>query len=72
MKRPKHTCSADTPGGAQSAPQRRPNAFDGPESPKSPLPARKSQAGGSEVGKNYFLPWFFTASIAAAAASGSR
>lgn len=47
---------------------------------KSPLPAVSPQGGGSFVSqgysngcsKGYFLPWFFTASIAAAAASGSR
>ncbi|CAL9500643.1 hypothetical protein SUDANB15_03411 [Streptomyces sp. enrichment culture] len=48
----------------------RPN--DGPEAAKSPLPAENPQAGGLFVGAYFFLPWFLTASIAAAAASGSR
>ncbi|CAM5380604.1 hypothetical protein SGRIM128S_04393 [Streptomyces griseomycini] len=48
----------------------RPN--DSPEAAKSPLPAGKPQAGGLLVGAYFFLPWFLTASIAAAAASGSR
>lgn len=48
---------------------------DGPPSPaKSPRPAKEPQVGGpkAEGGGYFFLPWFLTASIAAAAASGSR
>ncbi len=50
----------------------RPHRPDGPEAAKSPLPAEKPQVGGLRVGDYFFLPWFLTASIAAAAASGSR
>ncbi len=39
---------------------------------KSPLLAGNPQAGGLFVDDYFFLPWFLTASIAAAAASGSR
>lgn len=45
---------------------------DGPEVTKSPLPTDNPQAGGLFVGAYFFLPWFLTASMAAAAASGSR
>ncbi len=45
---------------------------DDAEAAKSPLSAEEPQAGGLRVGGYFFLPWFFTASIAAAAASGSR
>ncbi len=48
------------------------DGFDGPETAKSPLPAETPQAGGLFGGGYFFLPWFFTASMAAAAASGSR
>lgn len=46
--------------------------LDAPEAPKSPLPAENPQAGGLFVRAYFFFPWFLTASIAAAAASGSR
>lgn len=46
--------------------------LDAPEAAKSPLPAENPQAGGLFVLAYFFFPWFFTASIAAAAASGSR
>jgi hypothetical protein len=38
----------------------------------SPPPAETTQAEGLISTAYFFLPWFFTASIAAAAASGSR
>ena len=51
-------------------------APDGPETAQStaasPLPAENPQVGGLLVMRYFFLPWFLTASIAAAAASGSR
>lgn len=47
-------------------------APDGPSPTTSPLPSKKTQVGGLFVPTYFFFPWFFTASIAAAAASGSR
>ncbi len=45
---------------------------DGPGATRSPLPADNPQVGGFFAGAYFFLPWFFTASMAAFAASGSR
>lgn len=39
---------------------------------KSPLPTENPQVGGLISAAYFFLPWFLTASIAAAAAAGSR
>lgn len=39
---------------------------------RSPLPAEEPQARGLLVRAYFFLPWFLTASMAAAAAFGSR
>jgi hypothetical protein len=44
----------------------------GPSTATSPLPAGKPQVGGLISMGYFFLPWFLTASMAAAAASGSR
>lgn len=44
----------------------------GPGAKKSPLLAENPQAGGFFGAGYFFLPWFLTASMAAAAASGSR
>lgn len=53
-----------------------PNAFQGPQvtedHQKAPHHAENSQVGGLFSSTYFFLPWFFTASIAAFAASGSR
>ncbi len=43
-----------------------------PELQQAPIPAENPQVGGLIASDYFFLPWFFTASIAAAAASGSR
>lgn len=65
--------SGDRSRSPESARPHRPDGpGDGPGQEKSPLPAEKTQAGGLFVGDYYFLPWFFTASMAAFAASGSR
>lgn len=43
-----------------------------PAGTEKPPPREGPRAGGLFVGAYFFLPWFLTASIAAAAASGSR
>lgn len=45
---------------------------DDVERGQSPRPAKKPQDGGYGASSYFFFPWFLTASIAAAAASGSR
>ena len=45
---------------------------DGPSTAARPPPAGKPQVGALVTSGYFFLPWFLTASIAAAAASGSR
>ena len=44
----------------------------GPRHTHAPAPRKNPQVGGMVRSNTYFLPWFLTASIAAAAAVGSR
>jgi hypothetical protein len=55
-----------------SGPERLRRPRGGPGRQNAPSPRKAPQVGGMIASKDYFLPWFLTASIAAAAASGSR
>jgi hypothetical protein len=57
---------------ARPEPSRTWRPTHGPAPPRSPLPTDNPKVGGLRSFAYFFLPWFLTASIAAAAASGSR
>ncbi|SEG88541.1 hypothetical protein SAMN05216223_11987 [Actinacidiphila yanglinensis] len=59
------------PGSGGRSPSREPLPWTAPHT-HAPSPRKNPQVGGMVGLKGYFLPWFLTASIDAAAASGSR